>query len=211
MVMLSLSVFFKGLGIGSGLIVAIGAQNAFVLKQGLKQQYVFWLCLICALSDSILIACGVLGFAEIMTASPILISVAKYLGATFLFVYGAKAFYAAFKTNQGMELGGSPKQTLTQALVTCLAFTWLNPHVYLDTIVLMGSVATQLEDKLSFAWAVSCFLDFFFSLGYGARLLKPIYQSKSLENFRLSYWLLDVEYCDFSSHLMHSTIKKYHG
>ena len=71
---------FKGLGIGSGLIVAIGAQNAFVLKQGLKQQYVFWLCLICALSDSILIACGVLGFAEIMTASPILITIAKYLG-----------------------------------------------------------------------------------------------------------------------------------
>ncbi|HCQ61966.1 MAG TPA: amino acid transporter, partial [Acinetobacter nosocomialis] len=149
--MLSLSVFFKGLGIGSGLIVAIGAQNAFVLKQGLKQQYVFWLCLICALSDSILIACGVLGFAEIMTASPILITVAKYLGATFLFVYGAKAFYAAFKTNQGMELDSSQKQTLTQALVTCLAFTWLNPHVYLDTIVLIGSVATQLEDKISFA------------------------------------------------------------
>ncbi len=129
MVMLSLSVFFKGLGIGSGLIVAIGAQNAFVLKQGLKQQYVFWLCLICALSDSILIACGY-WVCEIMTASPILISVAKYLGATFLFVYGAKAFYAAFKTNQGMELGGSPKQTLTQALVTCLAFTWLNPCLF---------------------------------------------------------------------------------
>ncbi|MEI1693599.1 LysE/ArgO family amino acid transporter [Acinetobacter nosocomialis] len=161
---------------GSGLIVAIGAQNAFVLKQGLKQQYVFWLCLICALSDSILIACGVLGFAEIMTASPILISVAKYLGATFLFVYGAKAFYAAFKTNQGMELGGSPKQTLTQALVTCLAFTWLNPHVYLDTIVLMGSVATQLEDKLSFALgSILASWIFFFSLGYGARLLKPLF------------------------------------
>ncbi|WP_322976898.1 LysE/ArgO family amino acid transporter [Acinetobacter pittii] len=174
--MFSLSIFFKGFGIGSGLIVAIGAQNAFVLKQGLKQQYVFWLCLICALSDSILIACGVLGFAEIMTASPILITVAKYLGATFLFVYGAKAFYAAFKTTQSMDLDSSQKQTLTQALVTCLAFTWLNPHVYLDTIVLIGSVATQLEDKVSFALG-SIFASwvFFFSLGYGARLLKPLF------------------------------------
>ncbi|EMU00662.1 LysE/ArgO family amino acid transporter, partial [Acinetobacter baumannii] len=150
--------------------------NAFVLKQGLKQQYVFWLCLICALSDSILIACGVLGFAEIMTASPVLITVAKYLGATFLLVYGAKAFYAAFKTNQGMELDGSQKQTLTQALITCLAFTWLNPHVYLDTIVLMGSVATQLEDKISFALgSILASWIFFFSLGYGARLLKPLF------------------------------------
>jgi len=174
--MFSLSIFFKGFGIGSGLIVAIGAQNAFVLKQGLKQQYVFWLCLICALSDSILIAFGVLGFAEIMTASPILIMVAKYLGATFLFVYGAKAFYAAFKATQSMELGSGQKQTLTQALVTCLAFTWLNPHVYLDTIVLIGSVATQLEDKVSFALG-SIFASwiFFFSLGYGARLLKPLF------------------------------------
>ncbi|MBJ8479632.1 amino acid transporter [Acinetobacter pittii] len=174
--MFSLSIFFKGFGIGSGLIVAIGAQNAFVLKQGLKQQYVFWLCLICALSDSILIACGVLGFAEIMTASPILITVAKYLGATFLLVYGAKAFYAAFKTTQSMDLDSSQKQTLTQALATCLAFTWLNPHVYLDTIVLIGSVATQLEDKVSFALG-SIFASwvFFFSLGYGARLLKPLF------------------------------------
>ncbi len=95
--MFSLSVFMKGFGIGSGLIVAIGAQNAFVLKQGLKQQYVFWLCLLCALSDSILIALGVLGFAEIMATSPLLITIAKYLGATFLLVYGTKAFHAAFK------------------------------------------------------------------------------------------------------------------
>lgn len=174
--MFSLSIFFKGFGIGSGLIVAIGAQNAFVLKQGLKQQYVFWLCLICALSDSILIACGVLGFAEIMTASPILITVAKYLGATFLLVYGAKAFYAAFKTTQSMDLDSSQKQTLTQALVTCLAFTWLNPHVYLDTIVLIGSVATQLEDKVSFALgSILASWVFFFSLGYSARLLKPLF------------------------------------
>ncbi|MGE8550138.1 MAG: LysE/ArgO family amino acid transporter, partial [Acinetobacter calcoaceticus] len=136
----------------------------------------FWLCLICALSDSILIAFGVLGFAEIMTASPILITVAKYLGATFLFVYGAKAFYAAFKTTQSMELDSSQKQTLTQALVTCLAFTWLNPHVYLDTIVLIGSVATQLEDKISFALgSIVASWIFFFSLGYGARLLKPLF------------------------------------
>lgn len=176
--MLSLSVFFKGFGIGSGLIVAIGAQNAFVLKQGLKQQYVFWLCFLCALSDSILIALGVLGFAELMTASPLLVTIAKYLGATFLLVYGAKAFYAAFKTNQTMQLESNHKQTLTQVLLTGLAFTWLNPHVYLDTIVLIGSVATQFEDKISFALG-SIFASwiFFFSLGYGSRLLKPLFSN----------------------------------
>ncbi len=176
--MLSLSVFFKGFGIGSGLIVAIGAQNAFVLKQGLKQQYVFWLCFLCALSDSILIALGVLGFAELMTASPLLVTIAKYLGATFLLVYGAKAFYAAFKTTQTMQLESNHKQTLTQVLLTGLAFTWLNPHVYLDTIVLIGSVATQFEDKISFALgSIVASWIFFFSLGYGSRLLKPLFSN----------------------------------
>lgn len=176
--MLSLSVFMKGFGIGSGLIVAIGAQNAFVLKQGLKQQYVFWLCLLCALSDSILIALGVLGFAEIMTTSPLLITVAKYLGATFLLVYGAKAFYGAFKATQSMQLDSNHQQTLTQVLLTGLAFTWLNPHVYVDTIVLIGSVATQFEDKISFALgSIVASWVFFFSLGYGSRLLKPLFSN----------------------------------
>ena len=92
--MISLGIFIKGFGIGSGLIVAIGAQNALVLKQGLKQQYVFWLCFICALSDSILIGFGVLGFAEIMAKSPILMKLTHYFGAIFLFVYGARSFYA---------------------------------------------------------------------------------------------------------------------
>ncbi|MCH7308665.1 LysE/ArgO family amino acid transporter [Acinetobacter sp. NIPH 1852] len=176
--MLSLSVFFKGFGIGSGLIVAIGVQNAFVLKQGLKQQYVFWLCFLCALSDSILIALGVLGFAELMTASPLLVTIAKYLGATFLLVYGTKAFYAAFKTTQTMQLESNHKQTLTQVLLTGLAFTWLNPHVYLDTIILIGSVATQFEDKISFALgSIVASWIFFFSLGYGSRLLKPLFSN----------------------------------
>ncbi|MEE9901951.1 MULTISPECIES: LysE/ArgO family amino acid transporter [Acinetobacter] len=174
--MFSLSVFMKGFGIGSGLIVAIGAQNAFVLKQGLKQQYVFWLCLLCALSDSILIALGVLGFAEIMATSPLLITIAKYLGATFLLVYGAKAFHAALKNTQSIELMSHQKQTLTQVLLTGLAFTWLNPHVYVDTIVLIGSVATQFEDKISFALgSIVASWIFFFSLGYGSKLLKPLF------------------------------------
>lgn len=176
--MLSLSVFMKGFGIGSGLIVAIGAQNAFVLKQGLKQQYIFWLCLLCALSDSILIALGVLGFAEIITTSPLLITVAKYLGATFLLVYGAKAFYGAFKATHSMQLDSNHQQTLTQVLLTGLAFTWLNPHVYVDTIVLIGSVATQFEDKISFALgSIVASWIFFFSLGYGSKLLKPLFSN----------------------------------
>lgn len=175
--MFSLNIFIKGLSVGSSLIVAIGAQNAFVLKQGLKQQYVFWLCLLCALSDSILIACGVLGFAEVMTASPILVTVAKYIGAAFLLGYGAKAFYAAFKSAQSIELGADHKRSLTQVLMTGIAFTWLNPHAYIDTIVLIGSISTQFhQDKLSFALgAIFASWVFFYSLGYGAQLLKPLF------------------------------------
>ncbi|WP_277560061.1 LysE/ArgO family amino acid transporter [Acinetobacter beijerinckii] len=174
--MISLGIFIKGFGIGSGLIVAIGAQNALVLKQGLKQQYVFWLCFICALSDSILIGLGVLGFAEIMTASPILMKLTHYFGAIFLFVYGARSFYASFKTTRSMQLNQGHHQTLTQVLLTGLAFTWLNPHVYLDTIVLIGSLATQFEDKMSFALgSIVASWMFFFSLGYGSKFLKPLF------------------------------------
>lgn len=168
--------FFYGLGTGLSLILAIGAQNAFVLKQGLKHQYVFMVCLICALSDSILIFLGVFGFGEIIEKTPMIAELARYFGSAFLFFYGLKSFYAAIKSTEVLTADGQEASSLWQVVMACLAFTWLNPHVYLDTVVLMGAVSSQFVPAYQFAvGAMLASWIFFFSLGYGARLLRPIF------------------------------------
>lgn len=173
------SSFISGFAIGLSLIVAIGAQNAFVLKQGLKQHYIFWICLICALSDSILIIMGVAGFTQIIEHYPNVVSVSKFLGALFLMIYGSQHFYSALRSQQSIELNPDSPVSLQRIILLCLAFTWLNPHVYLDTVVLMGSISTQYTlYKWWFATGavISSWL-FFFSLGYGAKFLLPCFQS----------------------------------
>lgn len=174
-----LSSFINGFAIGLSLIVAIGAQNAFVLKQGLRQHYIFWICVICALSDSLLIIMGVAGFAQIIEHSPDVVYVSKFLGALFLIIYGAQHFYSALRSQLKIELNPDSPVSLQRIILLCLAFTWLNPHVYLDTVVLMGSISTQYAlHKWWFALGavVSSWL-FFFSLGYGAKFLLPWFQS----------------------------------
>lgn len=170
------AVFLYGMGVSFSLIVAIGAQNAFVLKQGLKRQYVFVVCAICALCDALLISAGVFGFGALIAKFPLLISIAKYLGALFLFVYGSRSFYNALTQNHALIAQGQDSQSLWQAVMLCLAFTLLNPHVYLDTVILLGSIAAGFSDKTSFAiGAISASFIFFFGLGFGARLLAPIF------------------------------------
>ena len=174
-----LSSLFSGFAVGLSLIVAIGAQNAFVLKQGLKQQYVFWICVICALSDSILILMGVAGFAQVIAHYPHVVMISKYLGVLFLLVYGAQHFYNAYRTQQTISLDTDSPPSLKRMLMLCLAFTWLNPHVYLDTVILMGSISTQYTlYKWWFALgaAISSWL-FFFSLGYGSKFLLAWFQN----------------------------------
>lgn len=167
-----------GFVMGLSLIVPIGAQNAFVLKQGLKQQHVFAICLCCALSDAILISAGVLGFSELVMLHPDWLNIAKYFGATFLLVYGVLHFYQAWKAEQRLEVRPNDVPSLYKVLLICLGLTWLNPHVYLDTVVLLGSISTQYPNtQLYFALgAIIASLLFFFSLGYAARLLQPIFQ-----------------------------------
>ncbi|GAA5183207.1 LysE/ArgO family amino acid transporter [Acinetobacter kookii] len=167
-----------GFAMALSLIVPIGAQNAFVLKQGLKQQHVFAICLCCALSDAILISSGVLGFSELVTLHPHWLNIARYLGATFLLLYGAQHFYQAWKDEQHLEISSTEVPSLGKVLFICLGLTWLNPHVYLDTVVLLGSISTQYPDtQLYFALgAISASFLFFFSLGYAARYLQPIFQ-----------------------------------
>jgi L-lysine exporter family protein LysE/ArgO len=175
---LDVSVFLSGLGTGLGLIVAIGAQNAFVLRQGLHDEHVFAVCLTCALSDAILIAVGVGGFGTIVARLPWLEPVMRYGGAGFLAWYGVASLRSALRSRAALAADTAPRRGgLGDALLACLAFTWLNPHVYLDTVVLLGSIATQFPGAaVSFGvGAASASLLFFFSLGYGARRLAPLF------------------------------------
>ncbi len=169
-----------GFATAFALILAIGAQNAFVLRQGLVRAHVFWLCLLCAVSDAVLITAGVLGFGVIVELYPRFPQIMAWGGAAFLIVYGAMRFWAAWKGSYEMQMAGQ-SAGLWATLATGAAFTWLNPHVYLDTLGLVGAISTQYVDvaqKTAFGiGAVSASFVFFFSLGYGARLLAPVMQS----------------------------------
>lgn len=171
-------VFLTGLGMGLSLIVAIGAQNAFVLRQGLKGEHVLAVCLACALSDAVLIVVGVTGFAQVTAMLPWLDPAMRFGGALFLILYGARSLLAAMRTSGTLSVSpGGAQKPLMATLLACLAFTWLNPHVYLDTVVLLGTISTQFPgQEASFALgAITGSFVFFFSLGYGAALLRPIF------------------------------------
>ena len=169
--------FITGFSIGFSLILAIGAQNAFVLKQGLIRQNVFLVCLICAASDAILITLGVSGFGEIITEYPIIENLARIGGALFLFTYGVLNLYSAQTKTHALEPTKKIQKSKRKTILTCLGFTWLNPHVYLDTVVMLGSISTQFENTATFALgAISASFVFFFSLGFGASKLTRYFE-----------------------------------
>lgn len=172
-----MTTFITGFTLGLTLILAIGAQNAFVLKQGLKKHHVFLVCFICAFSDALLIALGVTGFSEVVKQFPLIESIARYGGAAFLFVYALKSFMSAFSQSHTLKPSEAVPESALKIALTCLAFTWLNPHVYLDTVFLLGAISTKYEaTRVEFAaGAMSASFVFFFALGYGAKLLTPIF------------------------------------
>jgi L-lysine exporter family protein LysE/ArgO len=172
-----MTAFLPGFLLGASLIVAIGAQNAFVLRQGLRKEHVFAVCLICAVSDAILISAGVAGSGALVAAVPWLAPVMRFGGAAFLFGYGLRSLWAAWRHDAALNPSDDVAKSLGATIVACLAFTWLNPHVYLDTVVLLGSVSTPYGDArpLFAAGAMTASSLFFFSLGYGARLLRPLF------------------------------------
>lgn len=181
------SSMIAGFALGFSLILAIGAQNAFVLRQGLRREHVFALCLTCAVSDAILIGAGVAGFGTLAQAVPQFETVMRYGGAVFLTWYGLRSFRSAWQGGAVMEIDGGQRTSLRAALLTVMAFTWLNPHVYLDTVVLIGSISAQYADRLAFAiGAMTSSFVFFFSLGYGARILSPVFTRPS------AWQILDV-------------------
>ena len=172
-----LSIMASGFALGFSLILAIGAQNAFVLRAGLMRRHVLPLVLVCAISDAVLIAAGVAGFGVLVQSYPAIVDYLRYFGAAFLVVYGLRAFLSAMRGGSAMERGAD-ENDLSKSIAICLMLTWLNPHVYLDTVVLVGSLAAQSADPLVFGTgAISASFVFFFSLGYGARFLSPVFQN----------------------------------
>lgn len=166
-----------GFLLGLSLIVAIGAQNAFILRQGLRREHVLPLVLTCAISDAILIALGVAGFATVLSRLDWLEPLMRYGGAIFLFVYAMRSLHSAWTGGASLRPDEQNATSMRTAFLTCLAFTWLNPHVYLDTVVLLGSISTRYAgQEVAFALgAMTASFTFFFSLGYGARLLAPLF------------------------------------
>ncbi len=175
--------YFAGLGLSFSLILAIGSQNAFVLKQGLKQEHVFVICLFCAISDSLLISAGVAGFSTVTAKYPNLVDIAKIGGAVFLLVYGLQSLYASVRKTHAISSDAQSVSSVKKALLLCFGFTWLNPHVYLDTLGLVGMASTGSGNKLAFTiGAISASIVFFFSLGYGAKRLAPLFTNPKAWN-----------------------------
>lgn len=168
-----------GLIAGAGLIIAIGAQNAFVLRQGLQGRHVGTVVLACAGADIVLILAGVGGMGALVLRWPLLLQVLRFGGAAFLLWYGLQAGLRAWRGGGVLDPVTSRTGSRRQALLSCLAFTLLNPHVYLDTVVLLGSLSTRYPGALRWAFAAgacAASVAWFCALGYGARLLQPVFR-----------------------------------
>ena len=167
----------SGFGLGLALIVAIGAQNAFVLRQGLRGEHVVPVVAVCATSDLVLIAAGVAGTGALLDRVPEAVTVIRWAGAAFLLAYGALAARRALRPPGALLTEAAQRTPLLSTLLTASALTWLNPHVYLDTVVLLGSVAAAQGDlrwHFGTGAAVGSVL-WFTALGVGARLLRPVF------------------------------------
>jgi len=175
------SVFFKGFFLGASLIIAIGLQNAFILRQGLKRRFVFLSALTASLCDAVLIGTGVLGFGTLVESVPWLLDAVRYAGAAFLIVYGLRSFRSALKSqsldeSNADQLGQA--QSAKRTILILLGVSLLNPHVYLDTVVLVGGLSAA-QGEIGKYWfgagAMTASFAWFFTLAYGAQLLTPLF------------------------------------
>jgi L-lysine exporter family protein LysE/ArgO len=172
-----MSAFLPGFVLSMSFILAIGAQNAFVLRQGIRQEHVLLTVAVCCVSELVLISIGVAGFGALTKALPWFGTAMRFGGAAFLVFYGAMSFRSALAGSEALSTQGQAAKSWQSVLVTCLALTWLNPHTHLDTVVLIGSISAQYgDDRWVFgagALAASCL--FFVLLGFGARVLAPVF------------------------------------
>lgn len=174
--------FWRGMALGASLIMAIGAQNAFVLRQGILKRHVGIVVTVCAICDMVLIAAGVAGMGGLIAAYPRFITIVTWGGAAFLFLYGLRAWRAAFRGAGALQADGSraatQDMTWQRAVVLVLMLSLLNPHVYLDTVILLGGIGAR-EASPGNVWfaggAMIASVLWFTTLGYGARLLAPLF------------------------------------
>ena len=175
-----INVFFTAFALAAGLIMAIGAQNAHVLRQGIAGHYVGITVILCGFFDTVLMTSGVFGFGWLLTQLPMLEDVARLGGAVFLLWYGSRCVRSAMAPLLSVSVESRVATSLPAAIATVSAFTLLNPHVYLDTVVLIGSIGGQYEGSASMVFAVGAFTAswvWFIALGYGARLVRPYFES----------------------------------
>lgn len=173
--------WFEGFALTSGLIMAIGAQNAFVLKQGIKRQHLLLTAITCFVCDSLLVVIGVLGLGAAIQDWPILMNILRYAGAIFLIGYGIRSFRNVFHPHALIaSLENEANQSRLKTLLTLLAFTFLNPHTYIDTVLILGSVGAEHppHEQLPFILgALSFSFIWFFGLTYGASALSPVFKN----------------------------------
>lgn len=196
-----------GAGFGLSLIVAIGAQNAFVLRQGLRGEHVLAVVLICAVSDIVLIALGIAGIGSLLELAPWLMDAMRIGGAAFLLTYAVIAGRQAIRPGAiDPETSGAPT-ALWPTMMTAVALTWLNPHVYLDTIILLGSVAsTHGDDRWWFGvGAAAGSMIWFASLGFGARLLRPLFSKPA--SWRILDALIAIIMAAIAASLLHGLME----
>lgn len=173
--------FIQGLVVCFGLIVSIGAQNAFLLKQGILKQHVFPVAFICFLGDVFLMTVGVLGLGELISQLPVVSLVIAILGAVFLFTYGSQSFLSMFKGSGALTQSSEKASNLKRVLMITFAITFLNPHVYIDTVVILGAIGGKLAfgEKIAFLLgALTCSFVWFFGVGYSAGFLAPYFAKR---------------------------------
>jgi len=176
---MSISDFVQGFIIGSSLIIAIGPQNLYVINQGLKKNYTLIVVLICSLSDSLLIVCGIYLSNSILNLNHSVITAMKLIAGIWLILYGI----SKIKNSRNHKINGKEfKETsFTKVVLTTLAITYANPHVYLDTVILLGSISVNFDNKLFFGLgAILASFVFFFSLGYFSNFLSKYIKSKKV-------------------------------
>ena len=173
-----------GFASGLALIIAIGAQNAFVLRQGLRRQNIFAVVLFCAVADALLIGAGILGLGAVIESVPWLLVVLRFGGAAYLVWFGISSIRRAISPSV-LDASGQAKSNLAKAIGTAAALTFLNPHVYIDTVILLGSIGNQFVNDRWWFWLGASIGSFvwFFGLGYFARLLAPF--TSSLKFWRI--------------------------
>ena len=198
-----LDIYIKGFVVTISLIMAIGAQNAYVLKLGLLKQYVLLAVLMCIFFDFLLIAAGIFGLGYFIQGNQILINGIAVFGIVFLIIYAMLSFKSAFK-NESLQIDGNAKTNpLKEVITLILVFTFLNPHTYLDTVLLIGGIGANVQNEFKIYFllgAVSASAIWFFSLGFGARFLIPVFKKP------ITWKILDISIGIFMLFIAYSLI-----